>query len=122
MIRAASVKTLVVLLLLATAAACSRAQGESSPVAAEPTTVRVENQAWLDVTVYAVYSSTRTRLGTVSASSTSTLRIPPRLVGIGRALTFLVDPVGSSATGTSFEIYVNPGDNVAITVPSSLGR
>jgi hypothetical protein len=33
---------------------------------------------------------------------------------------FMVDPIGSSRQGTSFDIYVRPGERVTLTVPPSI--
>lgn len=106
--------------LLATAGCFPKEEGEPRPVA--ETTVVVQNQSWLDVTLYAVHSGNRTRLGTVTGNSTARLRIPARLVGIGRDLTFLADPVGSNATASSFEEHVTPGDEITLTIPARIGR
>ncbi len=40
----------------------------------------------------------------------------------GRELQFLVDPVGSNAQGTSWNIYVSPGQQVRLTVPPQFAR
>jgi hypothetical protein len=87
----------------------------------EPTTVRVDNRAWTEMTLYAVASGQRVRLGTVGGTSTAVLRIPPGVVGQGRNLTFLADPLGSSRTSTSFEIFVRPGEQVTLTIPPGAG-
>jgi hypothetical protein len=97
-------------------------KGRNAPAPQERATVRVENQAWMDVDVFALYSGTRARLGTVTANSSATFRIPPAVVGMGRELQFMVDPVGSSRQGVSFNMYVRPGEEIRLTVPPSLGR
>jgi hypothetical protein len=80
--------------------------------------LRVENRSWSDVRVYVVTTAGhRTRLGMVSGSSTATLRIPVAVVSGGRELQFQVDPVGSRATASSFNIFVRPGETITITVP-----
>lgn len=103
------------------AAACT-GRGKDSPRATEVTSVQVDNQAWLDVNVYALNGGQRSRLGTVTAHAQRTFRLPDSIVGVGRALRFLVDPVGSNAQGTSFEIYVSPGQQVRLTVPPQFAR
>jgi hypothetical protein len=109
------------LLLLAVLAAGCVGKGRNAPVPQERATVHVENQALLDVDVFALYGGgIRARLGTVTANSAATFRIPPSVVGMGRDLQFLVDPVGSSRQGVSFNIYVRPGENVNLTVPWSM--
>ncbi|HEU4560415.1 MAG TPA: hypothetical protein VFS20_21370 [Longimicrobium sp.] len=114
-------KLFVVLFATLLAAACT-GKGKDSPRAMAQTTVRVDNQAWLDVNVYALNGGQRSRLGTVTAHAQGTFRLPDSIVGVGRALRFEVDPVGSSARGTSFEIYVTPGQQVRLTVPPQFAR
>ncbi|HEX6750378.1 MAG TPA: hypothetical protein VF092_24000 [Longimicrobium sp.] len=118
-----AVKLTLALFLAALGAAACVGKGNNAPAPRAATYVRVENQAWLDVDVFALYGGTRRRLGMVNGNSTTTLRIPDSVVGIGRALAFLVDPVGSSRTGTTIsEIYVTPGQEVSLTIPPTLGR
>jgi hypothetical protein len=121
MLRMAS-RILMIAVLLATAAACTQKGRDNGPRATEETSVRVENQSWLDITVYVVDNGSRTRLGLVNGSNSATFVIPSRVVGLGRSLTFLADPVGSSSVAQSFQIQVNPGDRVRLTLPGTIGR
>jgi len=109
------------LVTLLGAAACT-GKGTDAPRPQQQTFVAVENQAWLDVDVYAVSGSQRSRLGTVTAHGTHTFRLPVSVVGSGREMQFLVDPVGSNAQGTSWNIYVSPGQQVRLTVPPQFAR
>lgn len=108
------------LLLLATGCTAVRQPGgQARPV----TILRVENQAWMDMTIYVVAgSSARRRLGLVSASAGANLRIPDAVVGPGRPLRFVADPLGNQLTASSFEMYVRPGQRVTITIPPGVGR
>jgi hypothetical protein len=112
----------VLALLLMAACATSR-QGDSSPQA-QGATLRVENQAWMDMTIYVVEtgSGSRRRLGMVGATSGTNMRIPESVVGTGRALRFVADPIGNQQTASSFEMYVRPGQRVTITIPPGVGR
>jgi hypothetical protein len=118
-----ALKLTLALFLVALGAAACVGKGKNAPTPQAATYVRVENQSWLDVDVYALFGGTRRRLGTVTGNTTQTLRIPSDVVGIGRALSFLADPVGSSRTGTTIsEIYVTPGQQLTLTIPPGLGR
>ncbi|MBV9107978.1 MAG: hypothetical protein JO306_01060 [Gemmatimonadetes bacterium] len=119
-----AVKLTLALFLVALGAAACVGQGKNAPAPVAATYIRVENQSWLDVDVYAVFGGTRRRLGLVNGNSSQTLRIPNDVVGIGRSLAFLVDPVGSSHVGTTVsEIYVTPGqEGLSLTVPPTMGR
>lgn len=113
----------VLALLLMAACAPSRQGGDSSPQA-QGATLRVENQAWMDMTIYVVEtgSGSRRRLGMVGATSGTNMRIPDSVVGTGRALRFIADPIGNQQTASSFELYVRPGQRVTITIPPGVGR
>jgi len=106
----------VLLLALATAACGSgKRQGIRSPELA--TILRVENQTTLDMTIYAMRSDQRIRLGTAYALGSTTFQIPRHLVfGVGR-LRFLADPIGSDRTELSEEIAFAPGDEIIMTIP-----
>jgi hypothetical protein len=113
-------RALALALLLAGAAlpagACWRrntAGGEEE----RPTTVRVRNQGFLDVNVYAIRGGQRVRLGTVTGNSTQVLRIPGFLMNGITPLRFLADPIGTQRQPTSDELVVTPGDEVQLYIP-----
>lgn len=112
-----------ILLLLLMLAACSSARGSDegtpSPVRGSAT-LQVDNQGFLDMTVYAVDGARRERLGIARGHATTTLTIPDRLVRGGAApLQFLCDPIGDEGLPVSQEITVEPGDEVELIIPPS---
>jgi hypothetical protein len=115
-----AVKLLAVLFVAALGTTGCVGKGRNAPAPQEFASVRVNNRAFIDVDVFALNGSTRARLGSVSANGTGTLRIPAAVVGTGRDLRFMVDPIGSSRQGLSFNIYVRPGEQVTLTVPPSI--
>lgn len=90
----------------------SRGSGQS-----EPTAVRVDNQGFTDMTVYALRSSQRIRLGLVPGLTVRTFEVPPGLVSGLTTLRFVADPIGSTRPSVSEEITVAPGDTVMMTIP-----
>lgn len=114
----ADIQRFAVLLLLLTLAACASAGRRSAAPAAAETTVRVQNQNWLDMNIYVVRSGQRIRLGMVPGASTRVLTIPANLVFGSTSLQFLADPVGSRQTPISNEISVHPGDQVTLLIPN----
>lgn len=108
-------------LLLLLASGCVGNPREEGSRAREAATVRVDNQAWSQMILYVDAGGQRVRLGSVSASSTASLRIPASVVGLGRSLTFVADPVGSDRRASSFEIYVRPGEVINLTIPPQAG-
>ena len=108
------------LLVLAAAgflAACGYSRAPANPQ--EETTVRVDNQATLDMNIYVLRGAERIRLGTVTGLSTQILRIPKNIIFGATPLRFLVDPIGSNRTPVSEEIVVAPGDEVTLRIPPS---
>ena len=114
---------LLALLLLAAGCNPSRQPGSVAP-GSQGATLRVENQAWMDMTIYVVDtgSGARRRIGMVIATTGANLHIPDAVVGPGRTLRFIADPIGNQQTATSFDIYVRPGQRVTITIPPGAGR
>lgn len=95
-------------------AACSaRRPASDQPV----TTLRVQNQGFLDMTIYLIAGSQRVRLGVAGGSSTTTMRIPSQYVFGASSLRFLADPIGGNRTPVSESITVVPGDVVTLIIP-----
>jgi hypothetical protein len=111
-------RQLALVLLMLTAAACRGKPGGPAPLD-EPTSVRVENQGFIDMTIYILEGGSRIRLGFVPGNSTSTFVIPRYLMSGPRALRFLADPVGPTRAPVSDEMSVLPGDHIVLTIPPS---
>ena len=103
---------------LALAGACAvRTDPDAIVEPVPPTRLRVENQAFLDMTIYVYRSSQRIRLGTATGNSVTRLTIPANLIFGATPLRFQADPIGSSRASISSEITVTPGDEVVLTIP-----
>src|SRR5688572_295328 len=125
-------RSLIVLLLSTAVWACASTPEESAgegASGADPlipgqeaqsrrTTLRVENQAFNDMTIYVVRGGSRQRIGQVTGASSALLTIPESMVGGGATLQFQADPVGSNRAPISESINVNPGDEVRLTIPA----
>lgn len=107
-------------ILSATAAACARntVQTAGGDVAlADSTSVVIDNQGIADMTIYVLEAgSVRRRLGVAGAARRTRLGIPRALVGNGRDLQFLADPVAARGNSISRRIFVVPGDQVSLTI------
>jgi len=122
-------RLLAAAVLVATAvavpAACTHG-GKADPNAAPepevgPTTVRVQNQGFLDATVYVYRGGSRTRLGAVTGNSTAVFTIPKVLVQPATQLRFLIAPIGGQRQPISEEVTVSPGDQVGLVIPPGGG-
>jgi hypothetical protein len=104
----------------ATASACAGRTVETAGgevALADSTSVVVNNQGTNDMTIYVLEGgSSRRRLGTANALSSTRIAIPPLLVGNGRDLQFLADPFAGRGNSISQRIFVAPGDKVHLTI------
>lgn len=108
---------LLALLVGATAAACAP-RPISEEIHTGPTaTLRVDNQATLDVNVYVLRSGQRTRLGTVTALGTHTFVLPRSIVGTAVPVQFLASFIGSNRAPVSEEVVVWEGDEIGLRIP-----
>jgi hypothetical protein len=92
-------------------------QGSTTTDANQPTVVQVDNQGFLDMTVYAARSSQRIRLGIATGNGKTNFTIPSILVSGLTPLRFVADPIGGRRASVSQEITVAPGDTVVLTLP-----
>jgi hypothetical protein len=96
---------------------CATTQRTAASRDADNTSIVVTNQGYNDMTIYVLEGgSVRRRLGIASAAQKTTLRIPVTLVGNGRELQFLADPIAGRQASVSQRIYVAPGDQVGLTI------
>ena len=110
-------KSLRIMAVAVAAAACVTAGGTGGVSADEPTTLRVDNQGFSDITVYAIRNTQRLRLGLAPGHVNTVFRVPQTLMSGLTQLRFVADPIGSSRASVSEEITVAPGDSVVLTIP-----
>lgn len=107
------------LLALATlAVACHRRAAAPINPQAE-VAVTVDNQNFLDMTVYLIRGGQRIRLGMVPGLSKQILMVRPDLIGYGTDLQFEVHPIGGRGNPISETVSVKPGDVINLTIPPS---
>jgi hypothetical protein len=115
-----SLPRLLVLLLLVSGA-CRSARGDADDEPGPergPATLEVENQNFLDMTIYVVDGGVRQRLGEARGNSTTSFTIPERFIHGGASpLRFLADPIGEEGRPVTEEIVVEPGDAVKLVIP-----
>lgn len=115
--RALRMRMLVACLALASACSLNRNDPDEMAEPVPPTKLRVDNQAFLDMTIYVYRSSQRVRLGTATGNSVTRLTIPANMIFGATPLRFQADPIGGNRTPVSSEITVSPGDEVYLTIP-----
>ena len=82
-----------------------------------PVTVRVENQAFSDMTIYVLNGGQRVRLGMATGNSTARFRVPQSMIFGLTSLQFQAHPIGGTHNPVSQAITVSPGDEVRLTIP-----
>ncbi len=94
------------------AQADSEERSETPAAVLERTTVQVNNDNWHDITVYAVRSGYRRRLGTVASFTSRVLTLPRTLLIPNNELRLIADPIGRRGVYVSEPLVVNAGDVV----------
>jgi hypothetical protein len=106
-------------LFLSGIAACN-GFGHSSGGTDQPqTALRVDNQSFSDMTVYAARSAQRIRLGLAPGHANTVFTVPAGLMNGLTQLRFIADPIGGARPSVSEEITVAPGDSVVLQIPPS---
>jgi hypothetical protein len=112
------IPTIAFALLILGATACKTfSHGSGGADQNQPAVLQVDNQGFLDMTVYGVRSGQRVRLGIATGNSKTNFTIPPSLVTGLTSLRFVADPIGGPRASVSQEITVAPGDTVVLTIP-----
>lgn len=103
---------------LAAVLAFACAPMRTAPLSAQPqTTLKVDNQGFLDMTIYVRGDLGRVRLGLASGAATTKFVIPDEVIRSATSLRFVADPIGSARASVSQEISVRPGDEVVMQIP-----
>jgi hypothetical protein len=103
--------------MLAILIACAPRAEEAAADPESRAQVRVENQGFTDMVIYAINGGQRVRLGMATGNSTKTFTIPQYLTNGAGPIRFLADPIGGDRTPVSEEMTVRPGDVVTLTIP-----
>ncbi len=125
MARAARLRTLT---LIATASGCfllkhaAPARPPGVEVPATEIAVSVTNHNYLDVVIYIVHDGERTRIGTVTGSSSQLFHLPARLLGMSHEIQLYGDPIGSTDFARTETLIVHPGQYIEWTLETNLGR
>ena len=122
-------RALALALVLYGAPAClvfnrgSKADREPAPdVPSGEFGLKVTNHNYLDVAIYVVHGGQRTRVGTVTGSSSTLLFLPERLLGLGREVQLSGEAIGSDAYARTQTLIVQPGQYIDWTLETDLRR
>ncbi|MEP7087443.1 MAG: hypothetical protein ABI884_08920 [Gemmatimonadota bacterium] len=105
---------------IATVAACSHnaTPGRDDNGPQLESHLRVENRAFLDMTIYVLSDGgSRQRLGTVTGNTNQDFVIPAYIIGPANSIRILAEPIGSNRAPVSNSLNVQPGQTVTLTIP-----
>lgn len=89
-------------------------------VSGAPPTVRVTNNNWSNMTVYAVRGSTRLRLGMVTSMATQVFRLPAALANGAGGVRLLADAIGGNEQFLTPAVQVSRGEEVKLEIHNQL--
>ncbi len=105
---------------------CARHQVEDDAEPEEdlyaPTPLTVENNNWLDVVIFVFHDGELSRVGTVTAASSSNFFLPSWMIGMSRNIRLLADPIGSDASARTETLHIQPGQFIEWRLESQLAR
>lgn len=108
------------LVALLIAACSSQHTGSVNPQ--DAFAIVVINHHWLDVRVYVEHDGQRSRVGTVTATSTEQFNLSTRLLGSSRQVTLIGEAIGSREVVRTEALLVRPGEYIEWTLENSLRR
>ncbi|HWL40000.1 MAG TPA: hypothetical protein VNO75_07160 [Gemmatimonadaceae bacterium] len=120
--------TLVCTLVTVTLIACSRARPTSDALLVaeltkpEPVLLQVQNNNWADVIIYLVHDGRRSRLNSVTATKTSEMLIPAKLIGQVSSIQLVAREIGGRERYVTQTISVRTGATIILTLESDLRR
>lgn len=112
-----AVRRLLVVAACAMAAACASTGTNSQVQKEEAATVLVDNQGFVDMTIYVLRGTQRVRLGLATGLSKSRFTLPRGFVFSGTSLRFVADPLGGRRSPVSEEITVSEGEEIELRIP-----
>jgi len=108
-------RRLLAAVLLAATSVLSGCHGRPG-VPVEPTYVEVDNRGYADMDIFVVDVGRKVRIGFAPGNKKSKMQIPSGIVGPGRSLSFLADPVGGTRRAVSQDLYIRRGEIVTLTI------
>jgi hypothetical protein len=101
-------------------AACApSARNGMAPAPSRDVYLTVDNQNWLDVSIYALRGVSRTRIGQVTGNGSARLRIPSSVI-VGGQVRLLADAIGSNEQFVTDVIAVDPDQGVQLMVAPAM--
>lgn len=121
--RLRSLSALAVVLLIASAVACSRGPPPDTgdEPSRDPIPVHVRNQNFLDMNVFVVVGGMSRRLGMVTGNSETDFTIPWS-VAYAQSISLLAVPIGGSGRVNTGSLNVGEGEMIDLTIGAILSQ
>jgi hypothetical protein len=103
----------------------NRNKARRQPTVAVPESeiaLSITNHNYLDVVVYVLHDGLRTRVGTVTGSSSTVFFLPARLIGQGREIQLLGEAIGNDTFARTDILVVQHGQYIEWTLETDLRR
>jgi hypothetical protein len=111
------------LLIVCVATSCSRNRRPSDALDSDTeSTLHVENQHYGDVDIYVIHDGSRSRIGTVTATTEQTFTLNPRIIGTVGTMQLIAHGVGTAGSLSSEQFAIRPGMQISWTLDSRLAR
>jgi hypothetical protein len=111
------------LLIVSVATSCSHGSKPSDNMeGGADATLHVENHHYGDVDIFVVHNGSRTRVGSVTASSEQTFTLNSRVIGTVGTLQILAHGIGEAGSLSSEQFSIRPGMQISWTLDSNLSR
>jgi hypothetical protein len=111
------------LLVLCVATSCSRNKRPADGLDGDSeSTLHVENHHYGDVDIYVIHDGSRSRVGTVTATTDQTFTLNSRVIGRVGTMQLIAHGLGGSGNLSSEQFAIRPGMQIDWTLDSNLSR
>jgi hypothetical protein len=111
------------LLVVCVAASCTHNKRAVDDTRADSeATLHVENHHYGDVDVYVIHNGSRTRVGSVTATSDETFTLNSRVIGTVGTMQLVAHGVGEAGSLSSEQFSIRSGMQINWTLDSNLSR
>jgi hypothetical protein len=113
----------VLVLIVCVTMSCSHKQRASDSMEeSADATLHVENHHYGDVDIFVIHNGSRTRVGSVTASSDQTFTLNSRIIGTVGTLQLLAHGIGEQGSLSSESFSIRRGMQISWTLDSSLSH
>ena len=121
------IRRLIAALVTVVMLACgggSEPEDEVEPMAdpSEPVPLTVTNAYRLDIVIFVYHDGELSRVGTATASSSTTFSLARWMLGQSRTIRLFGDPIGSNESARTEAIHIQPGQYIDWRLESQLNR